>query len=501
MHRLTSTRYLPYLIAALLSVLCSIWINSREVVINPDAICYLQSAAAFKDGIHFAMNLCGQAKWPFYSLLIAGFVHLTHFSYEISAYLLNGFFSLITVLVFMKIISVLTEKTHLEKHKTVLVSLAAAVILLAHQFNAVKTYIIRDHGFWAFYLLSLLFLIQYFRRHKNSDAIAWNLSIMIATLFRIEGAIFLLVIPWIAWFDYQQPLSARFRSFLTLNSISILAAAVGASVLLFYHPPITGRLYELQFQLLHGLIVLQQNFQLKTIGLTQAVLGESGARDAVPVLFITLLVWYCISVITNLSWIYSFLVCYAWIKKCLITDRMSQLAIWSYVIINVVITAIFLGQSLFLSKRYLIALSLVLMIWVPFALMSLVQLWKKRKWPLLLVLFFILLSAIGGLFNFGYSKKYIHDAGQWLSQNVPAQAILYSNDLQLMYYSQHFGDQIYTQYEAYSNDKPRNKKYDYLALRTDQKELHSATHLNNEILVRVFQNKRGDQIQIYRRVS
>src|SRR5579862_1633069 len=120
MHRLMTARYPVYLIAALLSMACSIWISSREMVINPDAICYLQSAAAMKDNFHFAMNLCGQAKWPFYSLLIAGFVQVTQFSYETSAYLINGFFSLLTVLVFMRIIAFLTEKTSFEKDKTLI---------------------------------------------------------------------------------------------------------------------------------------------------------------------------------------------------------------------------------------------------------------------------------------------------------------------------------------------------------------------------------------------
>lgn len=508
MHRLISARYFPYFIAGCLSILCSFWISGRELVINPDAICYLQSAATIKEGIHAAMNLCGQAKWPFYSMLIAGFVHLTHASYQFSAYFLNGIFSLLTVLVFMRITSLLIVNTSLEKHKRWLISLAAAVILLAHEFNSVKTYIIRDHGFWAFYLASILFLLYYFRTRQWSYAIAWSASILLATLFRIEGALFLLFIPFIAWFDVKQNKMARLKSFVALHSLTLLLAILGLSVFLIYHPPLTGRLYELQFQLLHGGMALQQNFQTKTLGLAQTVLGESGARDAAPVLFVTLIVWYVLNVIANLSWIYAILLIYAGYKKLLITDAMSRHVLWGYVIINVVITLVFLGQSMFLSKRYLIALSLVLMLWVPFALFALVQQWKKRKWPLILAVLFILISALGGLFNFGYSKAYIREAGQWVSQNVPANAKLYSNDLQFMYYSNHFGNQIYTQYQIYSAPNVLShhqwKQYDYLALRVDQKELNSATSIVRRMdltPIQIFQNKRGDQIRIYRRSS
>jgi hypothetical protein len=94
MYRLTSPRSTIYILAAFFSVICSLWISNREAVINSDAICYLQSAATMKEGIHVAMDLCGQAKWPLYSLLIAGFVKVTHLPYVTAAYILNGFFSL-----------------------------------------------------------------------------------------------------------------------------------------------------------------------------------------------------------------------------------------------------------------------------------------------------------------------------------------------------------------------------------------------------------------------
>jgi hypothetical protein len=62
-----------YLIAAFLSIFLSLDGYLRATVINPDGICYLQSAAAISSlGVHGAMQLCGQAHWPFYSILIFG---------------------------------------------------------------------------------------------------------------------------------------------------------------------------------------------------------------------------------------------------------------------------------------------------------------------------------------------------------------------------------------------------------------------------------------------
>src|SRR5260221_14698638 len=87
-----------FIFTFLLSILMSAWLGYRETVINPDAICYLLSAKMVgTNGIHPAMQLCDQARWPFYATLIYGFVHLTHLSYSLSAYLLDGIFSLLSV--------------------------------------------------------------------------------------------------------------------------------------------------------------------------------------------------------------------------------------------------------------------------------------------------------------------------------------------------------------------------------------------------------------------
>ncbi len=503
MRKLRSHPSTVYLVAAVLSILLSFWMSSREFVINPDAICYLQSAATMKSGIHAAMNVCGQAQWPFYAWLIAIVVNVTKLSYVTAAYTLNGVFSLIAVWAFIGIVVLIAKKMQTpQKH---IGWLAALVILLAHEFNAVKTYIIRDHGFWAFYLAAIFFLLHYFRAREWRYALAWNVSTLVATLFRIEGAIFLFFIPFIAWFDIKQTIFARVKAFLQLHVVTVMIAIMVGGWFLLHPLSSGGRLAELQFQLCHGVLLLKQNFQLKAAGLAATVLGHNGARDASLVLTITLFIWYGINVITNLSLIYTGLLIYSWYKKLLASDRATRLVLWSYVVINVIVTLVFLGQNMFLSKRYLIALSLVLMLWVPFALSHLMQQWQRRQWPFLLAILLIIISSLGGIFDFGYSKQYMRDAGQWLALNVPKNATIYSNDVQVMYYSQHFGNEIFAKADAFLNSKmiPNSqwKKYDYLVLRMDHKELNSATNRWYErhlIPIQVFYNKRGDQVRIYR---
>ncbi len=498
MNAINRTPWAIYLTAAVISILLSFWMSVRSSVINPDAICYVQSAEALQSGLNFAMHLCGQAKWPFYSILIFGLVSVTKISYVAAAYSLNAFFSLISVVTFIAIVRSLGGTRRV-------LWLAAAVILLAHEFNAVRQYIIRDHGFWAFYLLSILFLLHYLRTQQSRFAFFWSVSLIIAGLFRVEGIVFLLLIPFLTWFDTRKTMLLRAKSFLLLNTLTLLALA-GVCIWLLLHPSSQlGRLREIQQQFFHGVSFIVNNFYYKKTMLETHVLVSFSERDATTVFSLMLIVWYISRVAMNLPLIYFALVVYAWWKKLLPADRIIRLVLWSYIIINVIVTFAFLLEFMFLSKRYLVALSLVLMIWVPFALDRLIQQWYVRKWSLALAVLFITTSAIGGIFDFGYSKQYVRDAGEWLEKNTPAEASVYSNDYQVMYHSHHFGNGIFQKIKQFKNLNAladnKWKQYDYLALQIVKKQKEKSAPILREIQltpVQVFSNKRGDQVIIYK---
>lgn len=493
-----------YFFAAFASLLLSFWISYRETVINPDAVCYLLSAQSIGEvGIKGAMQLCGQAHWPFYSVLIYGFVRLTQLSYPISAYVLDGFFSLLSVLFFIQIVKELGGSLRI-------MWLSAIVILLSHEFNSVREYIIRDHGFWAFYLGSLLFLLRYFRSPSLKTGLAWSVSIMLATLFRIEGVIFLFALPLLSWFYLRFSFWQRAKCFITLNLPTlIIGLMMGSWVLLHPHESLDklGRLADLPNQLQHGFLIINERIQTTKAGLAQHVLTTDSARDAGVVLLVLLISWYIVSVISNLSWAYGLLVIYAWLRKINPFTSAAMLVLMGYLIVNVAVTFGFLAEYFFLSKRYLIALSLVLMLWVPFALDNLLLQWSnlRHRIFLIFVAFFIFLTSLGGIIDFGYSKTYIHDAGNWLAANVPANASLYVNDYQLMYYSQHFGRSIFAKNvdNMYANVIAHGhwKQYDYLALRLSKREKGAMAEVLaeiNRVPLQVFKNKRGDQVVIYK---
>ncbi|MEO8400838.1 MAG: hypothetical protein ABI597_03440 [Gammaproteobacteria bacterium] len=491
------TNTIVYLVAAFFSIILAIWAAAKTSIINPDAICYLQSAATMSDGLSAATHVCNQANWPFYSMCIYALSQMTHLSYLSAANCLDGFFSLISVITFIAIVRTLTTSARI-------VGLAAVVILLAHDFNEIRVDVIRDHGYWAFYLLSLFFFLRFFQRYRFHTAILWSVTLIAATMFRIEGAIFLLLLPMAVLFDVRNHLSVRVKAFFQLNALPIFAT-LGVITWLIVNPlQQLGRLSEVQYQLVHGIGELVKRFTMAKDALALHVLSPFALHEAPIILVVMLIGWYVVNVISNLSIGYAGLVIYGWWKKTAKWNFETRLVMGSYIFVNVFITAIFLVDNLFLAKRYLIGLSLVLMLWVPFACESLLTQWKSRKWPVLLAAIFMLTYGLGGIVDFGYSKKYIRDAGDWLAVNTALDAKIYSNDYQLLYYANHLGNDIFSKGHEYEKlkaiDEGRWKQFDYLALRSRKKNSVNDESILKQITwapIKVFENTHGDQVRVY----
>lgn len=132
--------------------------------------------------------------------------------------------------------------------------------------------------------------------------------------------------------------------------------------------------------------------------------------------------------------------------------------------------------------------------------------WQQRKWPMVLVLVLMAANSLGGVFEFGHSKKYIHDAGIWLAENTPVDSKIFSNDILVMYYSHRYGKDLFANEKIFRNinnivNQGKWKQYQYLALRIDKKDLDISMPLIQEMHekpIKVFANKRGDQVRIYK---
>ena len=490
-----------YGVAGVVSLLLSCWIALHQVIINPDAICYLLSANEIgQSGIHAAMNFCGQASWPFYSALIFLFAKFSFLSLTASAYILNAVFSLISVLSFIAIVQALGGNRRM-------LWLAAFVILCSYQFNSVREYIVRDHGFWAFYLLSMLFMLRFLRAGRSYQALGFGTSLMLASLFRIEGAVFLMALPYLAFLN-EGNWRTRTLAFFKLNIAAICGVAMlGLWMLMHPHAVLLGRVPELLNQFLHGFTLAVERNHAARNALIQYVLPHEAAHDASAAWLAILLGLYLINIVSHLSWT-ALLVSYAWISGMNAKfSRPGKLVLWGYLLVNVAVTAMFFAERLFFSKRYLVAMSLVLLLWVPFVLNQLLfeRIGLRQRYIAYLAMLLFGISSLGVVVSNGVSRQYIRDAGNWITANIPAEARLYSNDVQLEYYSQHFGRDIYTARRLHrameSTLQDQLTQFDFAALRIrneQDRQLAARMSDSRASIVKEFTNQHGDQVIIYK---
>ncbi len=473
-----------YVLAAIISLTLSLWLVARVDIINPDGICYLQAAATIGHDYATAVHMCNGG-WSFYEMSIAVIVKLTHMSEYAAALCLNAAASLLSVFMFISIVRRLTPESRIHW-------LAAGVILLAHQFNALRIDVIRDHGFWAFYLTSIYFLLRYLRLPTWRIALAWSVSLVVATLFRVEGAFFLILLP----LPICLAAPRRLRAFLQLNTL-LLAVCVLLTAWLILHPQASlNRLDAIRLQLLHGPSLLLQNFFDK-VQAFRAIISSYAYADAPWVLAGSFILWYLISVARNISLIYAALVLYGWCQRVTAWTRPQHIVIGCYVAVNVAITFVFLVEQGFLSDRYLLALSLTLMLWVPFAISKLLA--TRWRWIMLLA---ILYYAIAGIGHFGPNKSYLRVAGTWLAGHAQPHDTIYSNDYQLLYYTHHFGNTIFSVGPQYADlaaniNQDKWRRFQWLAIRVDHEGVPTAlAHLPLTPVV-VFHDNRHNEVRIY----
>ena len=179
--------YVTLILCAVASVIASAWCIHIDDVINNDGVEYIRAAEQFA-----ARNWAGAFavhQWPFFSFLMWATGTALGTSYETAGQLLNTFFFTLSSLLFVGVVRAFGGTSQR------LTALAALVAVLHPAFNEYRAFIIRDAGYLAFYLLALFFLA------KSVQVWRWRYSVFVvsallaASIFRIEGAVFLLSAP------------------------------------------------------------------------------------------------------------------------------------------------------------------------------------------------------------------------------------------------------------------------------------------------------------------
>ncbi len=475
-----------------------------DPVVNSDGILYLHTASLIQanhwQAAYSAYN------WLFYSFLIANFSSITSLSLEYSAYSINAFFSATTCAAF-----VLITHEFGGKNKTILL-FASLIILCFPNFNEYRNMVIRDHGYWAFYLLSCYFFIRAFKHPSPKVFIYLTSTLLIASLFRVEGVIFLITLIPILFFHHKPTHTKTIICIASLVIITLLA------VLPFNNTQKVSTLDGFtKIKQISQSIERPVNKIPTAIKITIEYINELSPQGfsenyAPAILSITVILILLTEVLSALSPLYAIALSFEFFRqKTMLGSPLFKP--WVYLIsINLIVLCGFLISSFFLSGRYPIALTLTLLTPLPFLAFQVYQktqsmrLSSRQKLIVQIIAFSFIALSIDGLISTGASKGYLRDAGQWIGAlNKKPGASLFTNDQFVSFYA---NSQTSKRIHEPTFDTVLRKirtgelqKFDLLAIQLSRKEIHEETVLLNALAVKptkVFKNSRGDRILIFK---
>ncbi len=500
--KLLEEHRIPWL-GALLGAMVAAWvIFQSNGFLNSDGMVYIEAAKQFSQGAWkagFALY-----NWPLYSLLIAAIHHATGLKLLASAHA-------ITITTFaLTSAGLLVLVRELGGNRRVM--LAAALMLFAATplVNNYLPMVLRDHGFLAAHVWSIVFLLRFSATHRWSAALAWGIIAAIATLFRIEGIVYLALLPLAlllrSGYDWRQNLTALAKANTFLAASAVL---LGMALLLLPNVDAhqLGRLKD-------PLTVAQNVFYQLTKGLEEkadlyvnVILGQYLNDYGMPGLLLTLAYVVLIKTATSVGWpqllfaAYSRLQC----REPSANPGHAYLLGWLFAI--GLINAVFIILSAFaLPKRYLQPLGLIILIYAAFGATALFTRWRQKigtRW------IFPALTALLGLqlvLNLRPSDSRDHfeqNAAKWINTHVPVGSRIYYDYGRMRFY---VNEDSSSREEVPLAEIERLittgdiKQYDYLVVHVSRKEREHQQFMSARLgePLAMFENRRGKRILIYR---
>lgn len=401
--------------------------------INPDSVLYFEAAKLFAVGEwRQGFNIF---PWPLYSLCIAVVHKITGLGVQLSAQLLHAIFFAITTFSFLKIIQLAGGGAR--------TLLAGALILFSCQYlvGDVLEMLLRDQGFWAFFLSSIVFFIKFYKTKRYQDAIFWQICIIIATLFRIEGISYLIFLPFILLLEPHVTWQQRIRNLLKCHFLNITLATIILGTLLLGNNLSMrdfGRLKEVFTFNFFQELTLQ--FRNKSAIMSQQVLGKYLEDFAMQSLLLTFVYVMAAKAVSSTGIINVGLAMFATKSNRQLMDNQTFRVLRATAIIAIINMALIITKVFVLSGRYVLALSLILMIFASFYLTAMFKYLesnndKKLKWLTIALIGFMLLSLVKNTLPKAEGYNYMQDAVAWVKANNKENKPVFYDDSRVRYYA------------------------------------------------------------------
>jgi len=501
---------------AFASLLLSLQAVYFDDIINRDGIMYLQMSEAYLSGGLAATKLIFD--WPFFSILVAWFHQITSIDLELSALIINSLFFILLTDTLVRISSLILENRQQ-------LFIAALLVLCFSTINEYRDFIMRDFGYWAFCSLALYHFMLFSETTKLRHANLWQAYILIAVLFRIEGSIILLTLPFFNFFRHG--LGSGFYHFLKSTSLVILSGFAG--ILLFLSqsdiPTAFGKLASISAYLnIDGYI---SKITDSSSFLAENILNKFSEDYAALILVAGLLSMMLFKLAKTFS--LSYIIVYAisvQAKAISASEKQSnyQKLLLYFFIVNLIILTVFLFHQYFLSSRYLgMALISLLLLLMSQMCHGITHLWQQERYFPLGIIVFSLFYSVADTAIMSTTKTYIKDTALWAAHNLPANSKVMTDDEFIMYYFERDNESSSLCVRPISHEKtfmsehstqfihkpckaPKTEKlnyFDYVVL-VEKKRYHEyiayLETLELELLYRA-NSKKGDRASVYRVIN
>lgn len=398
---------------------------------NDDAFTYIRTAEIFvNEGLAAAFQ---HYTWASYAVLI-GLTSKIGLGLFPAAHLINALFYALLVFSFVSIVR--------EMHSSRLVLvLAAIVILLYPQLNEYRSYVIRDTAFWALSLLGLLLFLLFARTGLLQYAIGFCGAMLFATCFRPEALLYLVVTPLALLLDRRFDKQENRRRFLLLVSL-----VVGIGVLVLVALALAG---VNVITLLTEFVSRYRPFLMDTFApdaahtdaVGSALFGEHAAAYSQEYIAMFMAAGLFTILLANLfngiGGPYFWVLVYGAIQKQLRVSREVAIPVLLFVLVNALVLLGFLFITRYLTSRYAILLSLMLVLLVPQLLAYYLEnkTPAKRRTAIITLSIFLTYCAFDSYISFGDTKRYVYEAIDWVAQNSDESTRLVTNNHTVAYYS------------------------------------------------------------------
>jgi hypothetical protein len=415
-----------------IGVLIAIQINYiQHGWINNDSVLYFEAARLFTLGEwQQGFQLF---PWPLYSGLIALVHSISGFSLHFSAQILNVLFFGIATFSFLKLIR------HCGGDNATL--LYGALLLFSSQYivgDALQM-LLRDQGFWAFFLTGLVFFVRFYRSLSWTDAVVWQLAMITAMLFRVEGITYLAVLPLTLLWHNDSSFRTICLAFIKAHSINLALILTVTVYVSFTGLSVEhlGRLKEIFTPNLYQELTALFRYQSEIMAVQ--VLGKFLDEFATEGLILTFLFILTSKTISTAGWITVGLAAYTIKLRQRLLDRDGWRILAVVMAIALIDMFLIILKVFVLSGRYVAPLALMLILLAAFGLSELFRHLKtgsaKKRWLVYILAVVLVLGMVKNILPKLAGHNYQQDAVAWVKSHNPDNLPVFYDSSRVRYYA------------------------------------------------------------------